>query len=97
VIHRTDKSDRHCSATRITKPLPLPQKLGEDVLTSEHREAEMYTEQELQSMATEQLQKLNADFGLFVNNDRPFLIRGVLMAQRYPKQVESIKANRSAE
>jgi hypothetical protein len=56
----------------------------------------MHTEQELQAMTTEQLQKLNADFGLFVNDDRSFLIRGVLMAQRYPKQLEIIKANRSA-
>jgi hypothetical protein len=96
VIHKTDKHDRRCSATRITKPLPLAGKLGEDVFTSEQREAEMYTEQELQALTIEQLQKLNADFGLFVSDDRPFLIRGVLMAQRYPKQVEIIKTDCSA-
>lgn len=96
MIHKTDRSWGDRSATRITKPLPLSGMLGEDVFTSEQREAEMYTTHELEAMTIEQLQKLNADFGLFVNDDRPFLIRGVLLAQRYPKQIEIIKSDRSA-
>jgi hypothetical protein len=59
----TDGSHTHCSETRITKPLPIARKLGEDVFTSKEK-TEMHTQQELQALTVDQLIEIYIQMGL---------------------------------